>query len=204
MIDIFTSPPVPLKLSICICLHKAKAVYFSHFWENNGCFVSCGPHMFETVIPIILSSVLAYNSPANCNRKWGILITRGGSNKGHLFSRRWERAFHNRDMSPILGALFNQERGFQLTSERNLARSRLALWLAVQYILNFRNNSDILYCKWDQWYLTCITPKTELTEHAGQFSRQTKRENLIRSVKQNHMAASQLRNVPRCPFESPC
>lgn len=150
MIDIFTSPPVPLKLSICICLHKAKAVYFSHFWENNGCIVSWGPHMFETVIPIILSSVLAYNSPCKLQQEMRYSDYSRGSNKGHLFSRRWERAFHNRDMSPILGSLFNQERGFQLTSERNLARSRLALWLAVQYILNFRNNCDILYCKWDQ------------------------------------------------------
>lgn len=52
MMDVFPSPPVALELSVCIRLHKAKAVYFSNFWETMAVLcraaLICSKRLFQS------------------------------------------------------------------------------------------------------------------------------------------------------------
>lgn len=52
MMDVFPNPPVALELSVCIRLRKAKAVYFSHFWETMAVLchaaLMCSKQLFQS------------------------------------------------------------------------------------------------------------------------------------------------------------
>lgn len=75
---------------------RVFTVYFATSLKNKGCFVGAlfqclrqlfqsGSHLSQLMVP-----------PVPSHRKWGIRITRGGYEKGHLFHcHRWQSSRRN-------------------------------------------------------------------------------------------------------------
>lgn len=77
---------------MCVYFHSI----FCHFLKNKGCFVGahfqCLHQLFQS--DSHLSQLMV--PPVPSHRKWGIRITRGGYEKGHLFHCcRWQSSRRN-------------------------------------------------------------------------------------------------------------